>query len=441
MIANVSALVADLRARAASGKPVKVGIVGVGQMGTDLIVQLNRMPGLRLGAIAVRNVGNAVGVAAANGYSRDAIVEATTASTIDGAIERGLLPITGDVGALAAAGHIDVLIDATGNPNTGTMIALEAIRHGKHIVMMNVEADITIGRYLHAEARAAGIVYTGAAGDEPAAAIELIGFAQSLGLEIVCAGKGKNNPLKFDAVPADYEEEARARNMNPRMLVEFIDGSKTMVEMVAIANATGLVPDRPGMHGPAATRDTLSEILIPEKDGGVLSGTQRVDYSTGKGVAPGVFCVVKSDHPRIIERMADLKVGKGPYFTLFRPYHLTSMEAPLSAARAVLYGTADMVPLAHPVAEAVPLAKRDLRVGETLGKIGETEYRAWAVTYEKGQSDDAIPLGLAEGAQVIKPIKAGASITYDNCLPDSSLLVTQIRHKLDKRSGNLMAAE
>ncbi len=136
---------------------------------------------------------------------------------------------------------------------------------------------------------------------------------------MVCAGKGKNNPLKFDAVPADYEAEAKARNMNARMLVEFVDGSKTMVEMVAIANCTGLVPDIPGMHGPAATRDELASVLIPKEHGGVLSRKGCVDYSIGKGVAPGVFCIVTTDHPRLQERMIDLKVGKGPYFSLLRP--------------------------------------------------------------------------------------------------------------------------
>jgi len=146
---------------------------------------------------------------------------------------------------------------------------------------------------------------------------------RSIGLDIICAGKGKNNPLKFDAVPAEYEAEARARNMNARMLVEFVDGSKTMIEMVAIANCTGLVPDVPGMHGPAATRDELASVLVPKADGGVLSKAGCVDYSIGKGVAPGVFCIVGTDHPRVLERLIDLKVGKGPYFTLFRPYHLT----------------------------------------------------------------------------------------------------------------------
>jgi predicted homoserine dehydrogenase-like protein len=256
-----------------------------------------------------------------------------------------------------------VVIDATGNPNTGTQFALDSIANGKHVVMLNVEADITIGRHLHAEARRAGVVYTGAAGDEPAATLELIGFAQSIGLEVVCAGKGKNNPLKWDAVPADYEAEAKARNMNARMLVEFVDGSKTMVEMVAIANCTGLVPDVPGMHGPAATRDELASVLIPKEHGGVLSRKGCVDYSIGKGVAPGVFCIVTTDHPRLQERMIDLKVGKGPYFALTRPYHLTSLEVPLSAARAVLHKHADMVPLEQPVAECVTLAKRDLAAG------------------------------------------------------------------------------
>ncbi len=139
------------------------------------------------------------------------------------------------------------------------------MKHGKHVVMLNVEADITIGRFLREEADKAGVVFTGAAGDEPACTLELISFAQSCGFEIVAAGKGKNNPLKFDAMPEDYEAEAKARNMSPRMLVEFVDGSKTMIEMTAIANATGLVPDVPGMHGPSATREELAQVLCTEE--------------------------------------------------------------------------------------------------------------------------------------------------------------------------------
>jgi predicted homoserine dehydrogenase-like protein len=400
-------------------------------MGTDLVVQLALMPGLRLGAIAEVNLASAERAAALAGYRADDLAKAATAAAIDAAIERGRLALTADLEALAAAGRIDVVIDATGNPNTGTGLALAAIRNGKHIVMLNVEADITIGRFLSAEARRAGVVYTGAAGDEPAAALELIGFAQSLGMKVICAGKGKNNPLNFDAVPADYEQEARTRNMSARMLVEFVDGSKTMVEMTAIANCTGLLPDIPGMHGPAAGREELARVLVPKSHGGVLSKAGCVDYSIGKGVAPGVFCIVEAAHPRVAERMADLKVGTGPFFALIRPFHLTSLEVPLSAARAVLHKRADMVPLDHPVADCVALAKRDLKPGEILGKIGETGYRAWAMTAAEARASNCVPLGLAERARIAKPVRAGGMLTYDNCVPDDSLVVTQIRRKLD----------
>jgi len=432
MIDNVSPIVSELKARAERGSPVTVGLAGAGQMGTDIVVQLALMPGLRLGAVAEIDMPAAFEAARLAGHDRDRLAETGTAAGIDRAIELGRIAVTSDLKALAAAGRIDVVIDATANPNTGTSFALDAIANGKHVVMLNVEADITIGRFLHDEARRAGVVYTGAAGDEPAAALEIIGFAQSLGLRIVCAGKGKNNPLNFSAVPADYEAEARQRNMNPRMLVEFVDGSKTMIEMVAIANCTGLVPDRPGMHGPAASRDELASVLIPRSHGGVLSKPGCVDYSIGKGVAPGVFCIVEAGHPRVLERLVDLKVGKGPYFTLFRPYHLTSLEVPLSAARAVLHRRADMVPVDRPVAEAVTIAKRDLAAGETLGKIGETQYRAWAMTAAEARAANAVPLGLAEGARVIKPVKAGGYLTYDNCTPDDSLVVTRIRRRLDQ---------
>lgn len=439
-IANISPLAAELQARADAGRPVTVGLAGCGQMGTDIVVQLSLMPGLRLGAVAEMRAPSAAAAAALAGYRDDDLAQADTAQAIDAAIERGRLAVTSNLDALAAAGRIDVVIDATGNPNTGTLFALDAIRNGKHVVMLNVEADITIGRFLAQEAKQAGVVYTGAAGDEPACTLELIGFAQSLGLKIVCAGKGKNNPLKFDAVPADYEQEARERNMNARMLVEFVDGSKTMIEMVAIANCTGLVPDRPGMHGPAATRDELASVLVPRSAGGVLSRPGCVDYSIGKGVAPGVFCIVEADHPRVLERLVDLKVGKGPYFSLVRPYHLTSLEVPLSAARAVLHGRADMIPLPQPVAECVTVAKRDLRPGETMGRIGETDYRAWAMTAGDARRANALPLGLAERARAIKPIKAGDYLSYDNCVPDDSLVVTQIRKRLDQSDGRFHAA-
>ena len=230
--------------------------------------------------------------------------------------------------------------------------------------------------------------------------MELIEFASALGLRIVAAGKGKNNAFNRDAVPDDYREEATRRNMNPRMLVEFVDGSKTAVEMTAIANATGLMPDIPGMHGPKADRDDMAKVLIPKDDGGILNRMGVVDYTIGKGVAPGVFVIVRADHPRIIERMDDLHIGHGPYYAFFRPYHLTSLEVPLTCARIMLYGKPDMVPLPRPVAEVCALAKRDLRAGETLDFIGETCYRSWTMTVADARAQDALPVGLLEGGTV-----------------------------------------
>ncbi|MCV3205056.1 homoserine dehydrogenase [Mesorhizobium sp. YC-39] len=429
---------AELLQRAEKQGPITIGLAGAGQMGTDIVVQVALMPGMRIGAISEVRPQAAIDAALLAGHDRSDIVQAPNAAAIDRAIEAGKIAVTEDLHALAAAGRIDVIIDATGNPNIGTLFALEVMKNGKHIVMLNVEADITIGRFLKEEARKAGVVYTGAAGDEPACTLEVIGFARSLGFNIIAAGKGKNNPLKIDAMPADYEKEANERNMNARMLVEFVDGSKTAIEMVAIANATGLVPDVPGMHGPTATLEELASVLCPREDGGVLHRKGVVDYSIGKGVAPGVFCIIETRHPRVLERMVDLKVGKGPYFTIFRPYHLTSLEVPLSAARAVVYKRADMEPLDHPVAEAVAVAKSDLGLGQSLGMIGENDYRGFAMTWEDARARGALPLGLAERAKVVKSVKTGDFLTYENCVPDDSMVITQIRRRLDQSDGRFV---
>jgi len=306
------------------------------------------------------------------------------------------------------------------------------MEHGKHLVMMNVEADVTIGPYLKKEADRLGVIYSVGAGDEPSSCMELIEFATALGYRIVSAGKGKNNPLNHDAVPDDYREEATRRNMNPRMLVEFVDGSKTMVEMCAIANATGLVPDVPGMHGPRADRDQMVKVLIPKADGGILDKKGVVDFTVGKGVAPGVFVIVEAEHPRIIERMDDLHIGHGPYYSFFRPYHLTSLEVPLTAARIMLTGKPDMVPLAHPVAEVCAVAKRDLAVGEKFDAIGETCYRSFTLTAADARNRNAVPVGLLEGGRVIAPVKKGELLTTANSAPDQTTRLYALRQRQDQ---------
>jgi predicted homoserine dehydrogenase-like protein len=425
-------LAATMDAQAQAHGDLVIGLAGAGEMGTDIVVELSLMSGVKLGAVSEIRAAAARNAVLMSGRDASDIVSATSASAVDRAIEAGKVALTDDYMALCSAGRIDVIIDATGNPNVGTSIALEAMKNGKHIVMLNVESDITIGRFLKEEARKAGVVYTGAAGDEPAATVELVGFAQALGFEIVAAGKGKNNPLQIDAIPDQFEEEARRRDMNARMLVEFVDGSKTMIEMTAVANATGLKPDIPGMHGPKATKSELAQVLCTKQDGGILERSGVVDYSIGEGVAPGVFCIVKPRHPRVLERMIDLKVGPGPCFALIRPYHLTSLEVPISAIRAARNRAADLEPIAEPVGECVAVAKRDLKPSQTLGQIGEYDYRGFAMTWSDARNAGALPLGLAERARVARPIKTGEVLTYENCAPDESLIVTQIRRRLDQ---------
>ncbi|WP_299617453.1 NAD(P)H-dependent oxidoreductase [Pelagibius sp.] len=433
MSSNVAltGLARDLASRAESGRPVRIGLVGAGEMGTDIVTRVAHMPGIRIGAIAELNLPAAVKAVEIACNGEDRAREVAKPDALNAAMESDKIAVTSDAAMLVESGLIDVVIDATGIPAVGAEIGLSAMEQGKHLVMMNVEADVTIGAYLKAEAERLGVVYTLGAGDEPSSCMELIEFVSAMGHPIVCAGKGKNNPLNIDATPDAYAEEAERRNMSPRMLVEFIDGSKTMVEMAAIANATGLVPDRPGLHGPAATKEQLSEVLVPQKDGGVLSDIGRVDYSVGAGVAPGVFVIAEMSHPRVWERMEDLKLGKGPYFTFIRPYHLTSLEVPLTCARAVLYGKADMVPLDRPVAEVCAVAKRDLQAGERLDAIGEYCYRAWIMRAEEARAARAIPCGLLTDGTVSAPIKKGELITYDNAAPPQGSRIAELRARQD----------
>ena len=230
MITNVhlTGLARDLAAREDAGKPIRIGVIGSGEMGTDLVTQASLMRGVEISAIATRRPHTALEAMriAYGDESRGA--EAETVSKATAAIEGGRIAIT-SAETLVTTPNIDVVIDATGKPGVAADFDLLAMEHGKHVVMMNVEADVTIGPYLKKEADRLGVVYSVGAGDEPSSCMELIEFASALGYRIIAAGKGKNNALNHDAVPDDYREEALRRNMNPRMLVEFVDGSKTMV--------------------------------------------------------------------------------------------------------------------------------------------------------------------------------------------------------------------
>jgi predicted homoserine dehydrogenase-like protein len=424
-----------LELRERHGQPVKVGIVGAGQMGTDLLVQIALMPGIEVVAHCDSKPERIeIACEIAGPRCRQPQIVGSLAD-VSRAIARGRLAAVSTPELVCRAPEVDVVIDATGSPNAGALVALTAIAAAKHIVMMNVEADVTVGSYLADQARKAGVVYTIGAGDEPSSTMELIRFVRALGYPVIAAGKGKNNAFNVDATPDDHREEALRRNMNPRMLVEFVDGTKTMVEMVAIANATGLVPDVPGMHGPVAPRAELQNYFCPTGDGGILSRKGCVDFTIAKDVAPGVFCVAEMAHPRLRERMNDLHLGPGPYYAFYRPYHLTSLEVPLSAAAAALYGESHMQALPVPVAEVGCIAKCDLKVGDVLGRIGEYLYRGYALTRGDARGRNALPIGLAQGATVVRPVRKGELITSEAVEIPSGSEIARVRRLQDEMVG------
>ena len=327
-------------------------------------------------------------------YRRSGWCGSSPPEAAQAAIDSGRIALVTDWQFVPRLKGVQVVVDATGSPELGVSIALECIRARKHIVMMNVECDVTVGPILNRMAREAGVIYTLAAGDEPAAILELYRFATALGFEVVAAGKGKNNPLDITATPEALAARAKARDMSARMLCEFVDGSKTAVEMCSVANATGLVPDVRGMHGAKATRDTLHQVFCPKSQGGVLNRRGVVDFAIG--VHPGVFVVFTTDQPRLRHGLIQRDMGHGPNYLLFRPYHLCSIEVPLTAAQTVIYGESSGHPLARPVAECIAIAKRPLKAGETLDAIGEHCYRGSIDTVEAARQGESLAFGVGE---------------------------------------------
>jgi predicted homoserine dehydrogenase-like protein len=345
------------------------------------------------------------------------------------ALQAGKRVVTQDASLLGKLEALDAVVEATGLTEVGARVAWTCIMNGKHVIMLNVETDVTVGPLLHRLAQKSGCVYTAASGDEPGVCKMLYNFAASLGFEVVCLGKGKNNPIDLDATPESCREEAERKGMNPKMPSAFKDGSKTMVELAAMSNATGLVPDVPGMHGPKADLADLNKVLIPKEDGGVLGRRGCVDYSTGK-VAPGVFVIISSDAPRVRVEMKFLSMGDGPYYTLYRPYHLCNVETPISIAEAVLYGESTLVSK-RLVSEVATIAKRDLQAGEIVGEIGSPDILGRTYTYEEARAGKAIPLGLVTGGKVVRDIPKGGMLTEENFRPDATKFVYKLRQMQD----------
>lgn len=404
----------DLAAREAAANPVKIGMIGAGQMGIDVVAQVKMMKGIDVVAVADIDMARAreafqIGMLAGD------IIEARSAAQADEAVAAGRRVIADDFRIITAMKRADVMLEATGVPEVGASAAMLAARNGQQLAMMNVETDITVGPLLNWYAEQKGVLYALAAGDEPAACKELYDFADALGFTIVTAGKGKNNPLDRHAKPTDetWAKEAARRGLNPNMLIEFVDGSKTMIEMAAVSNATGLSPDVRGMHGPRTSRDKLHETFTLKEHGGLLNTPGVVEYGIG-GVHPGVFLVVTTDQPRLRQALVYRDMGDGPYYTLFRPHHLCSIEVPLTCAMLVIRRKSNMKPLRKLVSEVFAVAKQDLEPDDVLDGIGGCSFYGLIDRHDVAEAEGLLPIGLAKGATLRRSVREDVPICYDD---------------------------
>jgi len=408
-----------------TGRPLRIGLVGAGQMGRGFAAQLLRMPGISLAAVLDVQRERAVEALGQSGITPSLATDVDTAIR---AIENGESVALGGIDELGAL-PLDIIVEATGVPDVGAKVAVAALAAGMGIATLNVESDVTIGRYLAQLAEESGSVYSVCRGDEPVETKILVDYARDLNFEIICAGKGKNNPLDPHATPDQLAAQAAAKGMNPKMLTSFVDGSKAMIEMASLANTTGLEVSKQGMHGPPSTVPTLHQTFALQEDGGVLEQPGVVDYCTGP-VAPGVFVVIRTEDPYVHHEMSYLQMGDGPYFALYRPYHLASLEAPLTVYGMALDNRASLTS-EHWTAEVGAQTKRPLKAGERLDGIGGSMVRGLIDRSDDFATQGYVPLGVLQGAVLTHDVPLDAVLTYDDVEIDEGSTIVRMRRLQD----------
>lgn len=422
---------------AKENKKINVAIVGVGQMGRGLIAQFFSMPHRVICPVVIvdHQTSRVEKALLDNGILKDEYQVVTTAEQAEKTIASGKITVCSDDTVATSTKQVDMVIDVTGRLEAAANIAVNAISNKKHILMMTVETDVVVGTVLRHMAEEAGVIYSGMAGDEPGAIMELYDFAMTMGLEVLVLGKGKNNPVIPTANPDTAKEEAESKEMNPRMLASFQDCTKTMVELVAVANATGFSPDCLGGHGVVADTSNITEKYSSVQDGGVLNSYGVVDYAIG--VAPGVFAIVTTKNMEIKKELKYVSLGDGPNYLLYRPYHLCSLEVPRTIIGMVVYGKSTIAPkLAVPTAEVITIAKRDLEIGEYLDEIGGYTISGSMSSYKDSQEKNAVPIGLITPSTVVKKaVKQGEIITYDHIEIDTSTTLYKLRQKQQEIFG------
>ncbi|MHB8674744.1 MAG: NAD(P)H-dependent oxidoreductase [Candidatus Limnocylindrales bacterium] len=446
-------LIEALKERAASGRPVRVALIGAGRFGTTIVAQMSQMPALQLSVVCDLRADNARGAWEAYAPGTDigqSLINASSAADVATAVDDGRPVFTSDIEAATGA-PVDVVVEATGLPEVAARTALAAIRARHHIVMVTVEADVLIGPLLNRYAAEAGVIYTLTDGDQPAVTKRLCDWATALGYEIVAAGRGTRF-FPSDAIGVPEEAFARygysedivtRRRFNAQMYNSFRDGSKAQIEMCALANATGLVPDCRGMHEPSTGISDLPRVFARQTDGGLLERTGVVELANcvgpdgqdrPDGIGNGVFVVLGTENPILQEDLPFYGLPgavHGRYAAFYRPFHLCGIETPLSIAEAALLGRATAAPLARPVADVVAVAKRDLHAGDVLDGSGGKNVRGVIERADIVRAKRFLPEGLAYRAPLRRDVAQGEPITWDLVdLPENSI-AARLRREQD----------
>jgi predicted homoserine dehydrogenase-like protein len=415
-----------LERRAAEGRPVRVGIVGAGYMARGIAAHASMLVGMELVAFSNRTPDRAHGVLGEIGREARAVA---TVQELEDAVAFGAVAVTDDASILCAAETVDVVIETTGEVEYGAGVTLEAIARGKHVVLVNAELDATVGPILKVKADEAGVVLTNTDGDEPGVTMNLLRYVRTIGMRPVLVGniKGFIGPYRTPATQAAFAESV---GQGPKMITSFADGTKLSMEATIVANAAGLRVARRGMFGHrcAHVRDVLdywdaSQLL--EADG-------FVDFVLEAEPGSGAFVVGHTDEPIPKQYLKYFKMGDGPFYIFYTPWHLPQAEAPLTAARAALFGDASVTPLGAPRCDVVAIAKRDLREGEVLDGIGGYTCYGQIENADVARTDGLLPMGLSEGCVLTRPVAVDDPIRYVDVGLPGGRLADALRREQDR---------
>ena len=375
-----------------NGESIKLAVMGAGKMGTSLISQLANIDAMEVKLVIDRTPQKAIEALVKSGVAEDKIIYTDDYNEGYEILEKGYVCVSTNYRLSYKLLQINAVVDCTGNPSFGAVIARKTIQYHKHMISFNVECEATVGPVLHDMAKKAGVVYTGILGDEPGAIIDLCNQAFGMGLDVLVAAKGKNNRLDEYVTPDQIREEAKGKSLNPKMLTSFIDGTNTMLELNSVCNALGFLPDTFGCHGIEANPESAVEKFKLKTEGGILDNYKIVEFSNG--MAPGVFIIVTSDKEDVRDLMKFLGFGDGPNYLMYRPYHLTSLEAPITIYNAVVENESTIAPIQGQVADTITIAKRDIKKGETLDGIGSEKVFGKLTSHTKCMNEDLLPIGM-----------------------------------------------